>query len=372
MRVAVLGAGGTIAPAIVRDLAESEEVTAMRLLDLDLRRAEEVAMEHGRDKAQARKADATGDLAEQLAGMDVLVNSAAYRINLAAMHACLDAGCHYMDLGGLYHVTTEQLELSGKFEQRGLLALLGIGSAPGKTNLLAARAVRELPGTPTSISILAAGRDLEPPDGLSFPYAVRTLLDEITMPPMALIDGRARELEPLQAGPTADFGEPIGEGETIFTLHSEVLTFGDSFDCPNVTFALSLSPKVLESLEKLRGASEERIAQVARSASPPSARTVSVHIVEVTGDDTMIRARSVTPANEAWELGGGIVSTATPAAAAVRLLARGAIQRRGALPPESCIDPDEMFGELEGRGVRFDFTNFPVEKPDPLTSKVAR
>jgi lysine 6-dehydrogenase len=372
MRVAVLGAGGTIAPAIVRDLAESEEVTAMRLLDLDLRRAEEVAIEHGGDKAQARRADATGDLAEQLAGMDVLVNSAAYRINLAAMRACLDAGCHYMDLGGLYHVTAEQLELSGKFEQRGLLALLGIGSAPGKTNLLAARAVRELPGSPTSISILAAGRDLDPPDGLSFPYAVRTLLDEITMPPMALIDGRPRELEPLQAGPTADFGEPIGEGETIFTLHSEVLTFGDSFDCPNVTFALSLSPKVLESLEKLRGASEERIADVARSASPPSAKTTSVHIVEVTGEDAKVRARSITPPNEAWGLGGGVVSTATPAAAAVRLLARGAIERRGALPPESCIDPDEMFGELEGRGVRFDFTNSPADKPAPLTSKVAR
>jgi lysine 6-dehydrogenase len=372
MRVAVLGAGGTIAPAIVRDLAESEEVTALRLLDLDLRRAEEVAVEHGGEKAQARQADATGDLAEQLAGMNVLVNSAAYRINLAAMRACLDAGCHYIDLGGLYHVTAEQLELSGRFEQRGLLALLGMGSAPGKTNLLAARAVRELPGSPSSISVLAAGRDLDPPDGLSFPYAVRTLLDEITMPPMALIDGTPRELEPLQPGPTADFGEPIGEGETIFTLHSEVLTFGSSFDSPNVTFALSLSPKVLESLEKLRGASEERIAEVARSASPPSANTVSVHMVEVTGGDTMVRARSLTPPNEAWGLGGGIVSTATPAAAAVRLLARGAIERRGALPPESCIDPDEMFGELERRGVRFSFTSSPAEKSDPLESRVAR
>jgi lysine 6-dehydrogenase len=372
VRVAVLGAGGTIAPAIVRDLAESEEVTAMRLLDLDLRRAEEVAIEHGGGKAQARRADATSDLAEQLAGVDVLVNSAAYRINLAAMRACLDAGCHYLDLGGLYHVTAEQLELSGKFEQRGLLALLGIGSAPGKTNLLAARAVRELPGNPTSISVLAAGRDLDPPNGLSFPYAVRTLLDEITIPPMALIDGRARELKPLQPGPTADFGEPIGEGETIFTLHSEVLTFGDSFDVPNVTFALSLSPKVLESLEKLRGASEERIAEVARSASPPSAKTVSIHIVEVTGGDTVVRARSVTPPHEAWGLGGGIVSTATPAAAAVRLLARGAIERRGALPPESCIDPEQMLAQLEGRGVRFDFSSAPTQRGEALESKVAR
>jgi lysine 6-dehydrogenase len=372
MRVAVLGAGGTIAPAIVRDLAESEEVTAMRLLDLDLRRAEEVAMEHGGEKAQARRADATKDLAEQLAGMDVLVNSAAYRINLAAMRACLEAGSHYLDLGGLYHVTAEQLELSAEFEQRGLLALLGIGSAPGKTNLLAARAVRELAGSPKSISVLAAGRDLDPPDGLSFPYAVRTLLDEVTMPPMALIDGTPRELEPLQPGPTADFGEPIGEGETIFTLHSEVLTFGDSFDCRNVTFALSLSPRVLESLKELRGASEERIAEVARSASPPSANTVSVHIVEVTGEDAVVRARSVTSPHDAWGLGGGIVSTASPAAAAVRLLARGAIERRGALPPESCIDPEQMFGELEGRGVRFDFTTAPAEKASAVANEGAR
>jgi lysine 6-dehydrogenase len=366
VKVAVLGAGGTIAPAIVHDLGESEEVTEMRLLDLDLARAEQVASEHGGGKAEARQADATGGLAEQLDGMEVLVNSAAYRINLAAMRACLDAGCHYMDLGGLYHVTAQQLELSGSFEEAGLLALLGIGSAPGKTNLLAARAMRELEGSPSSISVLAAGRDLDPPDGVSFPYAIQTLLDEITMPPMALVEGSARELEPLQAGPTADFGDPIGEGETIFTLHSEVLTFGDSFDCPNVTFALSLSPKVLESLEKLRGASEERIAEVARSASPPSAKTVSVHIVEMTGADSVIRARSVTPPNEAWGLGGGIVSTASPAAAAVRLFARGSIERRGALPPESCIEPDEMFRELEGRGIRFDFTNTPVE------SKVSR
>ncbi len=356
MRVAILGAGGTIAPAIVRDLAESEEVTEMRLLDLDLRRAEAVAAEHGGGKAQAHRADATGGLADQLAGTDVLVNSAAYRVNLAAMGACLEARCHYMDLGGLYHVTAEQLELSDEFERAGLLALLGIGSAPGKTNLLAARAVRELPGSPSSISILAAGRDLDPPAGLSFPYAVRTLLDEITLPPMALISGELRELEPLQPGPRADFGAPIGEADTIFTLHSEVLTFGESFDAPNVTFALSLAPAVLESLKELRGASEERIAEVARSASPPSAKTVSVHVVEVEGSDQMVRARSVTPPREEWGLGGGIVSTASPAAAAVRLLARGSITGRGALPPERCIDPDQMFAELEGRGVRVEIS----------------
>ena len=61
------------------------------------------------------------------------------------MEACLEAGVNYIDLGGLYHVTKRQLELSPKFEQRGLLAMLGVGSAPGKTNLLAARAAVRRP-----------------------------------------------------------------------------------------------------------------------------------------------------------------------------------------------------------------------------------
>lgn len=371
MRVAVLGAGGTIAPAIVRDLAESEEVVALRLLDLDLRKAEAVAVEHGLGKAEAYEADATAGLHERLRGVDVLVNSASYRINLAAMEACLEAGCNYIDLGGLYHVTKQQLELSARFEQRGLLALLGMGSAPGKTNLLAARAVRELGGSAESLSVVAAGRALEQSDKLSFPYALQTLLDEITMAPMALIDGKPRELEPLQPGPALDVGEPIGEVETIYTLHSEVLTFGDSFGADNVTFALSLPPQVLESLKELAGASEERIAEAQRSASPPSAKAVSVHLVEASSGERTVRARSVTPPHERWGLGGGIVSTASPAAAAVRLLARKRIGATGALPPESCIDPDEMFAELETRGVRFDVSSGQAPPAESLASRTA-
>ena len=42
----------------------------------------------------------------------MLVNAASYRVNLDAMRACLEAGCHYIDLGGLYRVTGRQLELS--------------------------------------------------------------------------------------------------------------------------------------------------------------------------------------------------------------------------------------------------------------------
>ena len=358
--MAVLGAGGTIAPAIVRDLASSDEVAGLLLLDLDEARAEHVASLHGGTKARAAFADArasAGDsasLALALEGCDVLVNSASYRVNLDAMAACLSAGCHYLDLGGLYWMTGRQLELGPRFERAGLLALLGIGSAPGKTNLMALEATQALPTPVDSIHVSAAGRDLDPPPGFSVPYALQTLLDELTLPPVVLRDGLAEEVEPLSPGGVVEFGEPIGAGETIHTLHSELRTFQESFGCREASFRLSLSPDLLATLRELSQAPEEEIRRLAGEAVPPSGKTISVHLVEASGGGRWVRVRAVTEPMDGWGLGGGVVSTAAPAAAAVRLLARGRIEARGVLAPERCIEPAEMFAELEQRGCRFE------------------
>ena len=368
LKVAVLGAGGTIAPAIVRDLAESDEVSGMLLLDIDEARAAEVAKSQGGGKAKARLANARGavsdhdSVARAIGRCDVLVNSASYRVNLDAMRACLSAGCHYLDLGGLYWMTGRQLQLSGEFEAADLIAVLGIGSSPGKTNLMAARAIRDLPDV-ESVHVAAAGRDLEPPSGFSVPYALQTLIDEITLKPVALRGGKPVEIDPLTDGGRVDFGPPIGEAGTIQTLHSELCTFGESFGCRNVSFRLALEPKLLERLSSLASSSSERIMRESKRATAPSAKTVSVHVVEAAGSGSEVRVRCLTKPSKRWRLGGGIVSTASPIAAAVRLLARGEITARGALPPERCLEPEAMFAELEERG-----STFEVEQTEGVVS----
>ncbi len=403
MRVAVLGAGGTIAPAIVRDLAESDEAEELVLLDIDEERAQTVADQHGGANARAARVDARaehgaeGSLASVLEDADILVNSASYRVNLDAMAACLRAGCHYIDLGGLYWMTELQLELDDQFRREGLLALLGMGSAPGKTNLMGRMATDALsrdPAAPASgqapttgrpsgsleaeeaagidsmdlsaagaaaeqvdrIDVSAAGRDLDPPDGFSIPYALQTLLDELTMKPVVLRDGAPLEVEPMSDGGTVDFGEPIGEAETIHTIHSEMRTFGPSFGCRDASFRLGLGPELLETLRELTTAPADEVAGKAKEALPPSASTVSVHLVEASADGRAVRVRAVTEPMEEWGIGGGVVSTATPVSAAVRLLARGDISERGVLPPESCVDPAALFAELEPRGCRVEIS----------------
>ncbi len=360
--VAVLGAAGTIAPAIIHDLAKSEEVASMALLDLDSDKAAAVAAAHGAGKATAAATDARDvtALAGALQGVDVLLNTASYRINLEAMRACLQAGCHYLDLGGLYWMTGRQLALGPEFERAGLLAVLGIGSSPGKTNLMAAEAVRRLDASAgegiDSIEVCAAGRDpAAPSDGrLRPPYAIQTLLDELTLEPVVLREGRPVQIEPLSPGGRVQYGDPIGDAETIYTLHSELATFGPSFGCQSASFRLSLAPALLERLKELAEAPPEDVAQAAREAASPSNQTVSVHLVRAWAvDGELLEARAVTRPH--FGLGGSVVSTATPAAACVRLFARGALTATGAHPPENCIDPPLMFAELEERGCTFSF-----------------
>ncbi len=114
--VSVVGAAGIIGPAIVATLAEHDAVTEIRCLDINPEGAAEVAARYGAGKAVADLLDIRDQdaAAATLAGSNLLLNTAAYRINLDAMRAALQVGCHYLDLGGLFHVTGEQLELDAR------------------------------------------------------------------------------------------------------------------------------------------------------------------------------------------------------------------------------------------------------------------
>ena len=137
---------------------------------------------------------------------------------------------------------------------------------------------------------------------------------------------------------------------------SELATFGESFGCENASFRLSLAPALLERLQQLAHGPAEQIAVAAREAASPSNETVSVHLVTARAvDGEIVTARAITMPH--FGLGGSVVSTAAPAAACVRLFARGALTATGAQPPERCIHPGLMFAELETRGCTFSWTS---------------
>src|SRR5688500_679880 len=220
--VAVLGGAGAMGRGVVYDLASAGH--PVRILEGDRAAAERVARRYGAGRAAAASADA-GDpaaLADRLAGTAVVVNCAPYRFNLQVMEAALRAGCHYVDLGGLFYTTRRQLRRHADFRRAGLLAVLGMGSAPGIANVLARAAADPLRRV-RSIRVYNGGADLTRyASPLPFAFSPATVLDEFTLPPMVFTRGRFQSVPPLSGG--EDFRFELGTQRVHFSLHSEVAT----------------------------------------------------------------------------------------------------------------------------------------------------
>ncbi len=325
--IAIVGAAGTIGRHVVAFLEEWDEDHLRR----DFRLAGEEFVD----------ASDPASVAHALDGADVCVNCADYRLNLDVMRGSLAAGAHYVDLGGLFHVTRTQLELDGEFRAAGLTAILGMGSAPGKTNLLARAAVERLGADPRTLEIWAVTRD-PAADGHPFPapYSVRTLLDELRMRPMVVAEGCLTDVEPLSGEAEREFPEPIGRARGIYTLHSELATLPARYSTlDEASFRLCLSPGLLDKLLALSDGEEPEPYE----QSPAS---VAVHLVEATNGSSSVVGMTVTR-------GGSARSTSEPAARAAAELAGGRIVAAGVHPPEEAVADPEAFLALLDTEVRW-------------------
>jgi saccharopine dehydrogenase-like NADP-dependent oxidoreductase len=321
--IAVVGAAGTIGRRVAAFLEEWGAACRRRDFRLE-----------GEEFIDARDADS---VASALDGASVCVNCADYRLNLEVMKGALAAGAHYVDLGGLFHMTRKQLELDGAFRDAGLTAILGMGSAPGKTNLLARAAVERLGSEPTKTEIWAVTRDPAAADHpFPAPYSVRTLRDELQMRPMIVSAGQVQDVEPLSGEAEREFPDPVGPARGIYTLHSELATLPAAYPTlEEASFRLCLAPGLKEKLLALaEGDEPEPYAQ-----SPAS---VAVHLVDVAnGNGRSVVGMTVTR-------GGSARSTSEPAARAAFELAEGTLSAPGVHAPESAIrDPEDFLAKLD-------------------------
>ncbi|HEX7255479.1 MAG TPA: saccharopine dehydrogenase NADP-binding domain-containing protein [Gaiellaceae bacterium] len=320
--IAVVGASGTIGRRIAGFLEQWDAPFVRR----DARLEGDEALDASDPAAVARALD----------GATVVVNAADYRLNVPVMRGALEAGTHYVDLGGLYHVTTEQLRLDAEFGRAGLGALLGMGSAPGKTNLLTAAAAARLGEEPLSLEIWAAARDpaaAEHP--FPAPYSVRTLLDELHMRPVVVERGVVREVEPLSGEAERELPQPVGRAKGIYTLHSELKTLPAAFPTlESASFRLCLAPGLLEKLLALEDGEEPQPYEQSEAA-------VAVHLVDLRGATRRVVGWTLTR-------GGSARSTSEPAARAAVELHQGRLRLEGVRPPEEAIpDPDAFLDLLD-------------------------
>lgn len=367
----VLGGAGAMGRAAVHELTATG--VAVRLLESDTKAAERVARRYGHGRARVVEVDAgdASSVSRALRGARVLLNCAPYVFNVETMRAALDARCHYLDLGGLFHTTRRQLRLDREFRRAGLLAVLGMGSAPGIVNVLA-RAGADLLRRVEAVRIYNGGADFTRHRApLVFGFSPATVLDEFTKRPMVFANGRFRSAAPGSGG--EDFVFDVGLQRVHLSLHSEVATLPLSFrgkGLRHCSFQIAYDPVLVERLRQLidlgladpepgpRGVAPRDVLLDCLRAQPPPPELVDDRdclSVVLDGRDAggPVRLRydlTATPQRRP-PLSAVARDTGFPPAIVARMILDRRIRERGVLPPERCIPVAPFLAALAARGL---------------------
>jgi saccharopine dehydrogenase-like NADP-dependent oxidoreductase len=396
MKIVLLGGAGIIGKVIARDLALTDDVTEVVVADLNEAGAQATVAKAapGDSRFKAAVIDVTDRVAlvKLLRGADCVINSVQYYFNLDVMRVCLEAGCHYVDLGGLFHTTRKQLELNEDFQSKGLTAILGLGSCPGIANVQPAL-VADRFDTIRSIKIYN-GATTDSKDSLAWPYSLATILDEMTERPLVFRDGKFLELEPLSEEEPFAFRAPIGNRITHLTLHSEAATLPLSYahkgiqECFFKINFFGYSEKAFRRLQQLTQLGLGDKTPVTVKVKLPGDELVEAQVrprdvlsevllrseatqrgenlgfkdiatvVEGTkeGQPLTIRVDTTAWPHEAYGVSGGTLVVGVPPAVMARWLAAGEVEAKGVHPPETSIDPGHFFKELAQRHIHTEVT----------------
>lgn len=380
-KIVVLGGAGAMGQITVQDLASTAKDTDIVIADIDLDKANKIREGLDNPRVTALKADIKSrqSLVSVLKGSDVVVNATPYYFNRDVMKAALEAGVDYIDLGGLYHETLKQLELHDEFAKAGRLAILGMGSTPGTTNVMAAAGAKEL-DTVSDIIIYCAGEELKKPeDNHPFfpPYMLDTILDEYTMDAIVFRDGKIGTTAPIAVDETVDFGQPVGVQSVIHTVHSELATIPNTYQSKgikNVAFKLALGQefhnKVKFLVELGFGGKEpvktsegifhpRKILQAMIDQFPkPEGASEDCEILRVVvsgtkeGKAKTVVLETLAQSDPNGGTGGADMNTGVPPSIVAQMVTnKMTADYKGVLPPEICVEPQHLFKELGKRKI---------------------
>lgn len=304
--------------------------------------------------------------------IEVIIHAVHHEFNLNVMNACLKSKTHYIDLGGLYHYTKKQLKLNRQFKKANLTAVLGVGAAPGITNILAKYASRFVDYV-DDVEIRIGFKDFstyKQESPLSSSYSIQTVMEEFSWKPAVFINGRIRFVEPMSGREKYRFTEPIGVQKPQYTIHSELATLPHTLNAKNVSFKIAFDDdfvnkmKILSKLgfladEKVSVAGEElsiksvvpKILKKLPIEIPDKIRQYEIIRVVVKGKKSGKHKRVVADAH--IEGIGETVDkdTGVPPSIIAQMIVSNKIGKRGVFPPESIVPETEFFAELAKRKI---------------------
>ncbi len=373
MKLLVLGGAGRFGAPAARALATQDLVTELVIAGRDLAAAGALASELG-DKARALAVDANDEdaLASALQDVDLFVNMSgpSSTLLLPSLRAAIRAGTHYCDIAEDGRAVARALSLDADARAADITALLGIGLAPGLTNLMAMHAAAQLDdvdavqvGWSNASELLfgdldATLRDMRRSGRIS--AALVSILEAAGGTIPGFENGRATDVDAY--GDAIDVALPLGGTVRAYPLGAaEPVTLPRALPgVQSVASVMGLVPRLANDAlrqpahriaDKHISAPDGVIAHYEfLAAQPADALKAPADVpaegiwATATGRKDGRPARVMCSPAGAWATVEGMV-----AASALKIL-RAEIDSRGVLAPEDCLDPLPFLAETTRYG----------------------
>jgi saccharopine dehydrogenase-like NADP-dependent oxidoreductase len=333
-------------------------------------------------------------------GITTVLNAALPATNLDVMRACLEAGCHYIDLASAgtdadgIPKMDDQFALDVEFKAAGRLALLGMGADPGTTNVYAAYAAKHLLDVVTELRVRDGDNSTcNGHDGFLAAFSPWVMIDECLCKAVAFRGGRYHLEEPLTGKEEFDFPE-LGVLNCYYVDHEESKTLPRFFPQARVIdFKLCMDDVTLETLRVMKrlGLCGKNRVQVGNQSIAPRDLVVSLLpqpkdlagrmrgkscVGTVAkglskGEPKAYYIYNVTDHESAFtRLGvqGTAYQTGIPPVIAAGLIARGVWRGTGVMSPEQ-FNPDPFLERLTQEGMPWSVRDDSVRIESPRPSR---
>jgi saccharopine dehydrogenase (NAD+, L-lysine forming) len=266
-KVLIIGAGG-VGGVVTHKCAQAEDVfSEICLASRTKSKCDAIASGIDRPiRTEQVDADNVSDLVRLIQDFkpDVLINVALPYQDLTIMEACLETGVDYVDTAN--YESPEEARFSyefqwpyhARFQEKGVMALLGSGFDPGVTNVFCAYAQKHHFDEIHYVDILDAnGGDHGYPFATNFNPEIN--IREITANGRYWENGSWVETRPLEIHQTFNFPE-IGDKEMYLLYHEEMESLVQHLNgLKRIRFWMTFSQKYITHLEVLQNVGMTRI-----------------------------------------------------------------------------------------------------------------
>ncbi|HWP82398.1 MAG TPA: saccharopine dehydrogenase C-terminal domain-containing protein [Bacteroidota bacterium] len=374
MNYLIIGSG-LMGSALAFDLSRSDGVSGITLADIDIDRAERVAASIGSPLVKPKRVDVNDydAIIELMNGHVCSIGAVSYRFNYALSKAAIEAGSHYLDLGGNDEVVARQMTLHDLALRNDVLIVPNCGLAPGMANVIAARAAEKFESVENMrIRVGGLPRYPKPPLNYQLVFSVEGLINEYSGKSVTLRQGRITEIETMTEIESIEFPPPFDKLEAFHTsggastlpamfegkvTNLDYKTIRYPGHCERFKTLLDLGFGSAEPItvgSNVMTAKELFYEMLKKRLSGDSPDVVLVR-VELEGTKNGTRKTLRYELIDSYDTNTNITAmmrtTSYPTSVIAQLIAHGSIVERGVLPPEQCVPLDPFLAELRKRDI---------------------